>query len=147
MAYDKLHFKKENMETHLSIKHLSPYLPYELRIKNATTEMPLTGAYLDEINDPLFGFDNSYKPILLPISDLEKLIKSEFEKFDELGMTNYTSEIIDLFCYENTGFDENITEINLEKLPYECADYMFKNHYDFFGLIPKGLAIDKNTLL
>lgn len=26
-------------------------------------------------------------------------------------------------------------------LPYECVEYMFKNHYDVFGLIEQGLAV------
>lgn len=140
----------------LKIKHLMPYLAYKLKFLDLKCEpddnisimeaLDVNGAISDNCGNIDIKL-NEIKPILSPISDLEKLIKTEFDKLDELRMSNYTSEIIDLFCYENTGTDENISEINLEKLPYECVEYMFKYHYDFFGLIEKGLAIDKNTLL
>ena len=90
------------------------------------------------------NFDSDFKLILKPISDLELRIRLEFDK--AYTDTSVDSEIIDLFCFENTGFTEPLTEIDLSKLPYECAEWMFKNHYDFFGLIKQDLAIDINTL-
>ncbi len=34
----------------------------------------------------------------------------------------------------------------MENLAYFQMEYLFKNHFDVFGLIEKGLAIDKNTI-
>lgn len=112
----------------LEQKHATPYLPYEARIKNETTEMPLSGAYLDELNDPLWGFDDSYKLILYPLAD--------YEKFNEivLEMTNYEMDMID----DNPDL--------VGRLSYDVMEMMFKYHIDVFGLLNKGLAINKNTI-
>lgn len=80
------------------------------------------------------------KPILKPISDLSILVIEEFEKYDGKINGKANDEIINLFCEEN-GVDEIIENIVLSSLPYECVEYIFKNHYDFFGLIEKGLAV------
>lgn len=86
---------------------------------------------------------NPFKLILKPISDLDKLIRNEFEKYD--SKEKYDQEIINIFCNENV-IKENIDNMNLSKLPYDCIEYIFKNHYDFFGLIKKGLAVDLNDI-
>ena len=69
----------------------------------------------------------------------------EFEKYDGKRNGKANDEIINLFCEEN-GVDAIIENIELKSLPYECIEFMFRNHYDFFGLIEKGLAISYNTL-
>ena len=80
------------------------------------------------------------KLVLKPISDLSIMVIEEFEKYDGKRNGKANEEIINLFCEEN-GVDEIIENIELKSLPYECIEFMFKNHYDFFGLIDKGLAI------
>jgi len=37
-----------------------------------------------------------------------------------------------------------LNDIDLKTLPYNCVEFLFKHHYDFFGLIENGLAIEKN---
>ena len=93
----------------LELKHLSPYLPYGLRIDYG---------YTNPINNTRFNFKlngtniskilsfSEWKPILKPI---DFKIEYELRRWD-----------------------------SFEKL--------FSEHYDVFGLIPKGLAIDINTL-
>ena len=128
------------METNLTIKHLSAYLPYGLKAIDSDGNIDIvTCIDIEEID----GYN--IKPILRPLSDLQKLIVEEFDKYDGIrdGKANY--QIIDLFCEEN-GCYGDVVNIDLTKLPYECAIYIFENHYDFFGLIDKGLAIDINTL-
>ena len=88
-------------------------------------------------------FENNLEfiqPILKPISDLSLLVIEEFEKYDGKRNGKANEEIINLFCEEN-GVDEIIENIELKSLPYECIEFMFKNHYDVFGLISQGLAI------
>jgi hypothetical protein len=124
----------------LELKHLAPYLPYGLKIR-----------YIERNETHIFDTSNlkavcseqiHLRPILRPLSDLTKVIVDEFQKYD--NQDSYDKDIIDLFCYENTQTDENIEDLLVTKLPYECVEYMFKNHYDVFGLIEKGLAIDFN---
>jgi len=130
----------------LEIKHLSCYLPYGLKILFWSGDSQQYIIELNSLNLKLNSILGSekHKPILSPISELDNLIKKEFEKYDRVKECDM--EIINLFCYENTNTDDSLVDLDLNKLPYECVEYMFKNHYDFFGLIPAGLAIDKTTL-
>jgi hypothetical protein len=141
----------------LELKHLAPYLPYKLKCLYTHTNKIGTISNIYTIGD---GYDNEdvklsidynneehiwmFKPILRPLSDLTKEIDLNFEMLNS-GLRNDV-EIIDLFCYENINTDEPLVDLDLNKLPYECVEYMFRNHYDFFGLIEAGLAIDINTI-
>ena len=137
----------------LELKHLAPYLPYSVKIEHPTlmygkrkiSELDSIKEFHIEIQHRLYVEISQCKLILKPISDLSILVKEEFEKYDGLRSGKANEEIINLFCEEN-GVDELIENIDLKSLPYECVDFMFRNHYDFFGLIKLGLAIDINTL-
>ena len=128
----------------LELKHLAPYLPYELKLvaRNVVSDTPKRiYSKLTSMNImSLVENDTLYKPILKPISDLSLLVIEEFEKYDGKRNGKANEEIINLFCQEN-GVDEIIENIELKSLPYECIEFMFKNHYDFFDLISQGLAI------
>jgi hypothetical protein len=129
----------------LEIKHLAPYLPYGINvqwIREDDKELIIQDLTISDYN---FLIRRKYaKPILKTISELDNLIKNEFKKYDRIKECDM--EIINLFCYENTNANEPLVDLDLNKLPYECVEYIFKNHYDFFGLIDAGLAIDINTL-
>lgn len=125
----------------LELKHLAPYLPYELKIARLSIdgdfkriEYSFRATNLVEV----LRYDN-LKPILRPLSDLTKEIEEGKQPIAEWLM----------LCKDSKGvwsFDTNdfstwnvmavINEVNL----------LFKNHFDVFGLIEKGLAIDINTL-
>jgi hypothetical protein len=124
----------------LEARHVMPYVVYGLKMKSHLTNEIWTLQPKNFANDWKFSFTS--KPILRPLSDLTKEIIDEFQKY--YNQESYDKDIIDLFCYENTQTDENIEDLLVTKLPYECVEYMFKNHYDVFGLIEKGLAIDFN---
>jgi hypothetical protein len=134
----------------LELKHLAPYLPYGLKIKwKDIYEMISLRSnercqLVDKFSDEVYGVKLLHiKPILRPLSELDKLIEVNFEMLNS-GL--HDVELIDLFCCENTNTDEPLVDLDLNKLPYECIEYMFRNHYDFFGLIPAELAIDINTI-
>jgi len=117
-----------------------------------------------------------YKPILHPLSDLIKEIEvggerivpivelakisdSDFLKIDSLksnyglfGVKYYdTDDNICVFAYHSNNhsfaesyFSENIISISLHQL--ELFQKLFEWHFDVFGLIENGLAIDANSL-
>ena len=119
----------------LELKHLAPYLPYAVHLMNEYGRWHNT-----TLNRSLSLFDMlEMKPILRPVSDLDILIETCFNHISHA--TKEEQFLIDLFCYENISTDECISDLDLTKLPYECVDYFFENHYDFFDLIPQGLAI------
>ncbi len=117
----------------LELKHLAPYLPYGLKYfvdyTDGDTEIVnLDGAFIDELylsNGLTCGYQSeTSKPILRPLSDLTK---NEF--VDDLGK-----------------WYGDYQELDLDDIDYGIVKNYFKHHFDVFGLIEKGLAIDINTI-
>lgn len=118
----------------LELKHIAPYLPYELKgvFTIYNTEQTVRSLGIIYINRELEY--RHFKPILRPLSDLTKEIVNynldfsirEVNKLEKLIKTNDTQQ------YQN--------------LEYSTIIFLCSNHYDFQNLIPKGLAIDINTL-
>jgi hypothetical protein len=113
----------------LELKHLAPYLPYGLkvRLKTRGTVYELIGVTPKGIIlkgvDEVIWFKN-IELILRSLSDLED---------DEYKNKIFNREYI---------IDKQ-TDSYLDH--YEWC-FLFENHFDVFGLIDAGLAIDINTL-
>jgi hypothetical protein len=117
----------------LQKKHLAPYLDCELECiveLTGSSELPWyfseDGKY--KLNGLMFDWMDSdevtsIKPILKPLSDLDKEVLV----------------IFNFITYPKRGDSINVYS-------YEFMIYCFKNHFDVFGLIEKGLAIDINTI-
>lgn len=151
----------------LELKHLAPYLPYGLKAKlskegvfNLDSEYRNEYAYrictiidfttyskdlggsmkVDETKDYRFDFDSlsEIEIILRPLSDLTKEIEHNGEKF-------YPYEKLHL-CYSDvTNFLSEDLWIG-QWWDYEKVTKLLEYHFDVFGLIEKGLAIDINNL-
>ena len=115
----------------LELKHLAPYLPYGLKyIDKDSKKLETMRSISTEINLIDMGWGNAhdlkeFKPILRPLSDLteEYVSKKTIEDYK--------------FC----------SSIDITKcLTYHSLTYLLSLHFDVFGLIEKGLAIDINTL-
>ena len=144
----------------LELKHLAAYLPYllELEIANLTK-----GYYLDGISkntlihvnhDSRLGFKchiADVKPILRPLADLKKepdlyLLLSfesiqEFEESEDLTLSKLFHWEFSNLCarhFDVFGLIDAGLAININ---YLCA-----RHFDVFGLIDAGLAININYL-
>lgn len=131
----------------LELKHLAPYLPYRLKIQHIKEKSraarkeklsPFTKTLEPLDLTPFFyGEDDfKYKPILRPLSDLTK------EEYNFIWENETDFDIVE--SWVNSSFD---LESKLGwKFSYHLWSELFKNHFDVFGLIDKGLAIDINTL-
>lgn len=118
----------------LELKHLAPYLPYELKCKlkdqGKETIGKLSGCYSDnsyaffDTVESEHGFED-IKPMLRPLSDLG---------IEDAKAHNYP--------------DEGHLERSLLSghAPYKVWIEFVKEHFDVFGLIEKGLAIDISTI-
>lgn len=106
------------------------------------------------------------KPILRPLSDLTKEIEHNGEKFvpmkklktggtnkdsvytvDDWNGTNYVccdNENHELRFAEKTGFDRRYNSESRQIYAYDLFQKLFEWHFDVFGLIEKGEAIDIN---
>lgn len=71
-------------------------------------------------------FAEKVKPYLRPMSSMTKEEKTEF--------TNYC-------CVENTPLPTDSAWVELHKIN-ECIDWLNSHHFDYRGLIEKGLALE-----
>lgn len=121
----------------LELKHLAPYLPYELNIINGVDTFKMISLSKDNVffNGGLLSIQE-IKPILRPLSNLTKEIEVNGEKF------------IPIDKMEELGW-YNMDCVNPQKvkcIPLEMASFLFRWHFDIFGLIDKELAININIL-
>ena len=121
---------QENKE--LLLEDLCARLPYNVICqvefkengKYKSEVMLLSGIFTDEAYFTTKGgsiYSNEYKPYLFPMSSMTDEQEKEYNNLN---------------CYEPGCFPH--TE--------EALDYLLKNHFDYRGLIEKGLAIDATEL-
>lgn len=138
----------------LELKHLAPYLPYQLDFitdNNKMMKLTLTSDDNIIINGGILTLSavlhGKAKSILRPLSDLTKEIEIDRVKFIP----------IDFGC---NGLDIDLKNLNIElnrnksmtkytiisRFEYRTIQKLFEWHFDIFNLIENGLAIDINTL-
>ena len=144
----------------LIIKDLCGRLPYNVKCAILSEKQPftLTTIEVDYINGHLFNFlelrrgfvvqvyTSELKPYLYPLSSMTE--EQSIELFNLFGIslansigTDYIkiNECTGITFFLDKGFD---IETHLDKL----LDWLNKNHFDYRGLIEKGLAIDVTGL-
>lgn len=130
----------------LEIKHLSVYLPYGLKFKTNTGWCTLLTINYDDnlINE---SYEETYdlkdiKPILRPLSDL---YKEDLNYLVNNHSTDWFADTNNEYLINDYLEKENLHHY-IEFLPFGLVQWFIENHYDIFGLIEKGLAINVNTL-
>lgn len=156
----------------LELKHLVPYLHHKLKVEikygHENKILLLEGIYRNGLLI-FHGFEpnarymhnvernvEECKPILRPFSDLNKEIIIDGVKvipiqeavWGKVGV-NHMGLRISFEC-----FDDDVYMICRDKqnrmidraVNTSDFDFLYKYHFDVFGLIEKGLAIDINTL-
>lgn len=150
----------------LELKHLAPYLPYGLKViipyhqEKGIMNLSKLSKYKCWLDNggSIHLWQEQYidkiKPILRPLSDLTKEIEHNGERFvpKELlreisGAFKPTDDIKNTFniCIVDgtvTRFSALCVHVN----QLELFQKLFEWHFDVFGLIDKGLAIDINNL-
>lgn len=136
----------------LELKHLAPYLPYELKIRCGEISRPiLTCAYTNEFEIAIkeVFINSAYKPILRPLSDLTKEIEVNGKKFVpiEFFKQEYTDHRVKFESPDCIILEDDYSlEQNVLGAPFAIIEKLFEWHFDVFGLIPLNLAININTL-
>lgn len=87
-------------------------------------------------NRDIFDFDN-VKPYLFPLSSMTEEQQEEFDRI-------YADDMQVVACNLKNKLDGKPYETNLGH--YRHIDWLNKNHFDYRGLIEKGLAIDATGL-
>jgi hypothetical protein len=144
----------------LKLKHLAPYLPYGLKCSanNGCFVNHSLSGLINEI--AVFDFENGeqdfrlgdFKPILKPLSDLTPYENGELDGMGEtndlilIRLVESTSQHCDAYDEWRDSYFDNPIQERILQAPYEVFDELTKQHFDVFGLIDAGLAIDINTL-
>ena len=136
----------------LELKHITPYLPYKLRVvewyrgKQIHDEFVVdcvnwdgkniggSDASLDSFElERMFNLKD-IKPILRPMANL---FTDEFKDLRD-DISDYELDVI------FTWFVSELKPTNpLICISYYVATLLFEHHFDIFGLIDKGLAIER----
>lgn len=120
-------------EKELLLKDICARLPYKVICqvefkengKYNYKDMLLSGIFTDEAYFTTKGgsiYSNEYKPYLFPLSSITEEQKQEYQYITERWMYDSSYSIGD------------------------SIDWLNKNHFDYRGLIKKGLAIDATEL-
>ena len=138
--------KQEDKE--LLLKDLCARLPYGVKIdvtysKDSDSSLRARLCYeginiLDTNILWLFQQSEVYiKPYLFPLSSMTEEQKEEYGKCYDIDLINGTKNLYDRLDGKNV----------LNGYPmYNHIDWLNKNHFDYRGLIEKGLAIDATNL-
>jgi hypothetical protein len=133
----------------LELKHLAGYLPYGLKIIENDEDVKIEMLGIYSFNDIYTDAGDitfeGFKPILRPLSDLTKEIEVRAKKLipvDYINENYYWDYVKDNLKYLITKNDASIYEY----LPFMVVQKLLEWHFDIYGLIPSGLAIDINTL-
>ena len=141
----------------LLLKDLSSRLPYGVKVKftidenierNGDIIHVIDGEYsyvcnkktiitYDNIKYVYNGFFDDVKPYLFPLSSMTE------EQREELFTVVLDEQVSISDCSFNdmTGYSEILTSYIIDAI-----DWLNKNHFDYRGLIPMGLALDATNL-
>ena len=138
----------------LKFEHLSSYLNFGLQFLHQDKSYMLFGLELPHDQNPLWitGFNNIESdkgeselinihpegclPVLRPFSDLHK---------EEFKMDTWRKEAI-LFLIETSNLPYNSRKEHIGGIMFGDMLKLLEWHFDIYGLIKDGLAIDINTL-
>ena len=133
----------------LELKHLAPYLPYKLKAVDYFEDMKLEREIVPSNIMAFVEGDTKAKPILRPLSEITK--DSDFIRLinEELYCDDWEFVVDSWTTLIQLSNNSLLLVIQNEVAPECCLlfyDYMIEKHFDVFGLIENGLAIDINTL-
>ena len=133
----------------LELKHLAPYLPYKLKAVDYFEDMKLEREIVPSNIMAFVEGDTKAKPILRPLSEITK--DSDFIRLinEELYFDDWEFVVDSWTTLIQLSNNSLLLVIQNEVAPECCLlfyDYMIEKHFDVFGLIENGLAIDINTL-
>lgn len=136
----------------LELKEASLYLPYSVRFIH---DIGINELNIETINYWFTNYYNNPKLILKPLSNLQNLRDNKTPinestintllGYGDIEFSHYKGDLDIIYNGDSfTRYDKNKT------IPFNTFELirneLLKGHYDIFGLIEKGLAIDINTL-
>lgn len=156
----------------LELNHIAPYLPYGLKVYHSGgCIVPMTVEPQKDWKNKGFGINEILKydyltPLFYPISALYEEDENGLIPIIELARISFKNSGYGRFICEKDkckvwndsssitfryspiyGFTLHYNgRIEPANNQLDLFTYLFENHYDVFGLIDKGLAIDKTKI-
>ncbi len=131
-------------------EYMAMSLPYELKIINDGNEIETISALGDSFQFQIRGGSFAYgwygdtfdcKPILRPLSDLPRLITQKGYNNEEPFFPLYRLQ------KEDKAFTTDfIHAFGVEECKFSVIELLLKWHFDLFGGIESGEAVDVNSL-
>jgi len=138
----------------LELKHLAPYLPYEIKVvsneryKNETAIITSLNYGLDQDLIMLQGCTEEFdffedklekvKLLLKPMDEAEDYFEKIYGCLEHQDVTNYLDA--DFLSEYNLEISE-FKYWEAEYIPYGTLKVLLKHHFDVFGLIVEKLAV------
>ena len=130
------------MKDQEKIEYFAAYLPYGVRLSTSVFHNEL---YPLTIEEGLFwnrgmtiqdSVNNNAKLILKPLHEVDL---QDFVDENQFKMSDALYQYI-------SAFDDDVSnqDVIVMSAPYIIFQWLLKNHYDVFGLIEKGIAVDWN---
>lgn len=139
-----------NKDKELLMKDICSRLPYSVKIQHSSYQNPLKVLSINPNGETWVIGDKGYpievnwedcKPYLFPMSSMtdeqrEEFIKCSFYERREEDCGRHT----EVYYYDMVGNEDELYP------NYDSIDYLNAHHFDYRGLIEKGLAIDATNL-
>lgn len=139
-------------EKQLLAKALCGYLPYGLKIckENVPSLLKEEGRHIEEVQGidlaltilltNTFARIEYMKPYLRPMSSMTE---NEFYELIELGVSLPSSfkEYYGQMQYYSSGGEWSVIDVEIEDI-IKYMNYLNAHHFDYYGLIGKGLALE-----
>lgn len=131
----------------LLIKDLCSRLPYGVKVQHVLSQIPLEILSINPngvtwvTGDKGYPFEvdwNNCKPYLFPLSSVTEEQKNELEDMEWSFDNSTVCNILECFGTYRAYVDHSCCS--------ELVDWFHKNHIDYRGLIPMGLANDATGL-
>ena len=120
----------------IELKHIAPYLPYNLMLECQMGNSDFCYKGLKKELWPLNILSTDgfiWKPLLHPISELDTDILIE----ELCGKSS--DNILDFISYFNS--DNENKDVAISQAPYPVVEWCLSKHFDVFNLISSGLAV------
>ena len=127
----------------IKLEQIAPYLPYGLNGVNAFgNKVGVKSHHYFNEEGVYIGLHPKFKPILRPLSDLTKEIEVDGEKIVVSDKTIAGFDHGRFHC--NIGIIQN--RLTTNSITYDDMQVLLRYHFDVFGLIESGDAVDMNTI-
>ena len=133
----------------ITVQQISSYIPYGLTLKAHNGIGKLKGIDTTHNSIMLYywingnsmrSFSIDCKPILRPMSDIEDYFEQLYGRLEHNDVTEYLDAD---FLDDHDHLEiEDLQNVKPEIIPYGTLKVLLKHHFDIFGLIDKGLAIN-----